>query len=165
MLSLILLCRILRRQDRPTAHPRHREYASPLATNQRRDTDRRRRQLTRLPKPFPQYPPFTLRYGMMRLLRRASGAVCAGQWPWGSARTFDVIVLTERGMRPHLLPLHPHSAGSLCVQSHAAAKSHLHTDYEREHVPLFAKVQRGRCCQRVNWSRMLLSVMRSSPSS
>ena len=42
-------------------------------------------QLTRLSKPFPQDLPFTLRYGRMRLLRRASDAACAGQWPWGSA--------------------------------------------------------------------------------
>ena len=93
---LMLLCRILRRQDRPTAHPRHREYASPLAANRRRNTDRWRRQLTKLPRPFPQYPPLTLRYGMMRLLHCASGAACAGQWPWVPARTFDVIVLTEQ---------------------------------------------------------------------
>ena len=103
----ILVCHILRRQDRPTAHPRHGEYASPLATNQRRDTDRRRRQLTRLPRPFPQYPPFTLRYGIMRLLRYASGAAYAGQWTWGSARTFDMIVLTERETRPRLLSCVP----------------------------------------------------------
>ena len=70
------------------------EYASPSAANRRRDTDRWRRQLTRLPRPFPQYPPLTLRYGMTRLLRCASGAACAGQWSWVPARTFDVIVLT-----------------------------------------------------------------------
>ena len=29
----------------------------------RRDTDKRRRQVTKLPKPIPQYLPFTLRYG------------------------------------------------------------------------------------------------------
>ena len=107
MLSLILLCRTLRRQDRPTAHPRHREYASPPAANRRRDTDRWRRQLTKLPRPFPQYPPLTLRYGMMRLLRCASGAACAGQWLWGPARTFDMIVLTEQRMRTRLLSCIP----------------------------------------------------------
>ena len=107
MLSLILLCRTLRRQDRPTAHPRHREYASPPAANRRRDTDRWRRQLTKLPRPFPQYPPLTLRYGMMRLLRCASGAACAGQWLWGPARTFDMIVLTEQRMRSRLLSYIP----------------------------------------------------------
>ncbi len=71
-------------------------YASPPAANWRRDTDRWWRQLTRLPRPFPQYPPLTLRYGTMRLLCCASGAACAGQWPWVPARTFDVIVLTEQ---------------------------------------------------------------------
>ena len=46
--------------------PGTREYASPPAANRRRDTDRGRRQLTRLPKPLPQYPPLTLRYGIVR---------------------------------------------------------------------------------------------------
>ena len=101
------VCRILRRQDRPTAHPGTWEYASPPAANRRRDTDRWRRQLTKLPRPFPQYPPLTLRYGMMRLLRCASGAACAGQWLWGPARTFDMIVLTEQRMRPRLLSYIP----------------------------------------------------------
>ena len=81
----------------PYTSPPAREYASPPAADRRRDTDRWRRQLTRLPKPFPQYPPLTLRYGMMRLLRCASGAARAGQWLQGPARTFDMIVLTERG--------------------------------------------------------------------
>ena len=126
----------------PYCSPPAREYASPPAANWRRDTDRWWRQLTRLPRPFPQYPPLTLRYGTMRLLCCASGAACAGQWPWVPARTFDVIVLTEQ--RYALTPsLHLCPAGSPCVQSHAAAKSYLHTDYERELVPLFIKVQKN----------------------
>ena len=45
--------------------PPAREYVSPpLAW--RRDTGRRWRQLTKLPRPFPQYPPFILRYGYVR---------------------------------------------------------------------------------------------------
>ena len=32
----------------------------------RRDTNRRWRQVTKLPRPFPQYLPFTLRYGYLR---------------------------------------------------------------------------------------------------
>ena len=43
------------------------------ATARRRDTSRRWRQLTKLPRPIPQYLPFTLRYGSLRyilLLRR-----------------------------------------------------------------------------------------------
>ena len=91
------LCRILRRQDRPTAHSPAREYASPPVANRRRDTNRGRRQLTKLPRPLPQYPPLTLQYGMTRLLRCASDAACTGQWSWVPARTFDMIVLTEQG--------------------------------------------------------------------
>lgn len=37
--------------------------SKPLMVDKRHDTDSRRRQLTRLPRPCPQYPPFTLRYG------------------------------------------------------------------------------------------------------
>ena len=43
------------------------------ATARRRDTSRWWRQLTKLPRPIPQYLPFTLRYGSLRhilLLRR-----------------------------------------------------------------------------------------------
>ena len=36
----------------------------------RRDTNRRWRQVTKLPRPFPQYLPFTLRYGCLRCLPR-----------------------------------------------------------------------------------------------
>ena len=36
----------------------------------RRDTDRRWRQVTKLPRPFPQYLPFTLRYGSLRCIPR-----------------------------------------------------------------------------------------------
>ena len=35
-----------------------------------RDTDKRRRQLTKLPIPIPQYLPFTLRYGCLRCIPR-----------------------------------------------------------------------------------------------
>ena len=76
----------------------------------------------------------------MRLLRCASGAANTGQWLRDSARTFDMIVLTKWECCPASFPV-PHSAGSLCVQCHAAAESHLHTDYEQELVPLFVKVQ------------------------
>ena len=36
----------------------------------RRDTNRRWRQVTKLPRPFPQYPPFILRYGFLRCIPR-----------------------------------------------------------------------------------------------
>lgn len=107
MLSFIILVPYSRTARPPYCSPPAREYASPPAANWRRDTDRWWRQLTRLPRPFPQYPPLTLRYGIMRLLRCASGAACAGQWLWGPARTFDMIVLTEQRMRPRLLSYIP----------------------------------------------------------
>ena len=61
------MCRILRRRDRPTAHPRHMEYASQFAAQTTRDTIRRRRQVTKLPRPFPQYPPLSQRYRFLRM--------------------------------------------------------------------------------------------------
>ena len=62
------LCRILRRQDRPTAHSRHGNMQA--HPGRRRDTNRRWRQVTKLPRPFPQYLPFTLRYGYLRCVPR-----------------------------------------------------------------------------------------------
>ena len=35
--------------------------------HKRRDTIRRRRQVTKLPRPFPQYPPFSQRYRFLRM--------------------------------------------------------------------------------------------------
>lgn len=50
----------------PYCLPPAREYPSPSAAYRRRDTDSRRRQVTKLPKPCPQYPPFTLENGRVR---------------------------------------------------------------------------------------------------
>ena len=70
----------------------------------RRDTDRRRRQVTKLPRPIPQYLPFTLRYGFLRRIPRLR----RGQAPDSHAvlaRAFDVIGLTGRKQRYHPLSL------------------------------------------------------------
>ncbi len=101
----------------PCCSPPVREYVSPSEASRQRDTDRWRRQVTRLPRPFPQYPPLTLRYGTMRLLCCASGVANTGQRPWGSARTFDIIVLTGRGWGPHLLPSTPNSQAVFASKS------------------------------------------------
>ena len=42
----------------------------------RRDTNRRWRQVTKLPRPFPQHLPFTLRYGFLRCLLRLQRYQC-----------------------------------------------------------------------------------------
>ena len=47
----------------PYCSPPAREYPSRLRLHKRHDTDSRWRQVTKLPRPCPQYPPFTLRYG------------------------------------------------------------------------------------------------------
>ena len=66
------------------------------ALARRRDTDRRRRQVTKLPRPIPQYPPFILRYGFFAV-HPASAALPAPDSQPGVARAFDAIVLTGRG--------------------------------------------------------------------
>ena len=66
------------------------------AVVRRRDTNRRWRQLTKLPMPIPQYPPFILRYGFFAE-HPASAALPAPDSHPGVARAFDAIVLTGRG--------------------------------------------------------------------
>ena len=61
----------------------------------RRDTNRRWRQVTKLPGPLPQYLPFTLRYGCVRRIPRLRRCQRRTDRP-GVARTFDVIALTGR---------------------------------------------------------------------
>lgn len=85
----------------PYCSPPAREYPSPSAAYRRRDTDSRRRQVTKLPKPCPQYPPFTLENGRVRFFPimgyRVAGA--ATHWlyvHWIVARTFEIILLTDR---------------------------------------------------------------------
>ena len=61
----------------------------------RRDTNRRWRQVTKLPRPFPQYPRFILRYGFFAAHPTSMALPAADSYP-GVARTFDAIVLTGR---------------------------------------------------------------------
>ena len=61
----------------------------------RRDTNRRWRQLTKLPMPIPQYPPVILRYGFFAV-HPASAALPAPDSHPGIARAFDAIVLTGK---------------------------------------------------------------------
>ena len=89
--EILKLYRILRQRDCPTAHPRHGEYSSRLRLHKRHDTDGRRRQLTKLPKPCPQYPPFTLRYGYMLVLP--------------ASQLMAIPALPAPGYRPFGLPL------------------------------------------------------------
>ena len=61
----------------------------------RHDTNRRWRQVTKLPKPIPQYPPFILRYGFF-VVHPATAALPAPDSHPDVARAFDAIVLTGR---------------------------------------------------------------------
>ncbi len=69
-----------------------------------RDTNRRRRQLTKLPIPIPQYLPFTLRYGCLRRIPRLRRCHAPDSHA-GIARAFDAIGLTGRNRGFHLLSL------------------------------------------------------------
>ena len=60
--------------------------SKPLTVDERHDTDDRWRQVTKLPRPCPQYPPFTLRYGNVSgflLADHGSGMTSAGYRPFG----------------------------------------------------------------------------------
>ena len=96
----------------PYCSPPAREYPSRLRLHKRHDTDSRWRQVTKLPKPCPQYPPFTLRYGNMLVLldlaaHGGSGAAMRRlQALRVAARAFEVILFDRniRGGREKLLP-------------------------------------------------------------
>ncbi len=62
--------------------------SKPPMVSKRHDTDGRWRQVTKLPRPCPQYPPFTLRYGNLLVLHLlaahgGSGITSAGHRPSG----------------------------------------------------------------------------------
>ena len=90
--------------------------SKPPMVSKRHDTDGRWRQVTKLPRPCPQYPPFTLRYGNMTGPSFAGGSwrfrhyQCRSQTLRVLARTFDVILLTvqDRGGRK-ICPFSAHS--------------------------------------------------------
>ena len=80
----------------------------------RRDTSRRWRQVTKLPRPFPQHLPFTLRYGCLRCVSRLAALPEPSDHP-GVARTFDVIALTSRERKDHLLYSGPDPQAVLAI--------------------------------------------------
>ena len=102
--------------------------SKPLMVNKRHDTDGRWRQVTKLPRPCPQYPPFTLRYGNMTGPSFAGGSWrfrhyhCRSQALRVPARAFDVILLTgqDRGRSP---PCPAWPAGSRRARAWAACRS------------------------------------------
>ena len=106
-----------------------------------RDTDRWRRQVTRLPRPIPQYPPLTLRYGKVRLLHCALVATHTSQQALRSARAF------EYGSEHWRLCLRFLDAVSMqtvfASKTCTTAELDLHTESKQELALLFVKVQRG----------------------
>lgn len=93
----ILLCAVF--QGGGTAHllTPGTGISKPLPVKKRHDTDGRRRQLTKLPRPCPQHPPFTLRYGNLWFPHsggswQSGHDQCPLQTFRGIARAFDVIL-------------------------------------------------------------------------
>ena len=82
----------------PYCSPPAREYPSRLRLHKRHDTNGRWRQVTKLPRPCPQYPPFTLRYGNMLVLLKLAAhggpgaATRRSQALRVAARAFEVIL-------------------------------------------------------------------------
>ena len=83
--------------------------SKPLMVGKRHDTDGRWRQVTKLPRPCPQYPPFTLGNGIFWFSRQRIMAVpaspqCRLQTLRVTARAFDVILLTGSYGNGHAVP-------------------------------------------------------------
>ena len=95
----------------------------PLMVSKRHDTDSRWRQLTKLPRPCPQYPPFTLGNGILWSSLRWIMAVPAltqrrSQALRVAARAFDIILMTDSRKRDMSHFCQP--AGSLRARAWAA---------------------------------------------
>lgn len=98
-LVYIILCTVFRDgMTAPLLSPGTGIFKPPMV-GRRHDTDRRWRQLTKLPRPFPQYPPFTLRYGKSVWFSpsgeswRSRHYLCLIQSFRFTARTLDTILL------------------------------------------------------------------------
>lgn len=128
----------------------------------RRDTDRRRRQVTKLPRPIPQYLPFTLRYGCLRCIPRLRRCHAPDSHA-GITRAFDVIGLTgrDRGFHPLSLALAAGSPGAGWLMQDAI--TYILT-MNRSLSCCFSRYC-GSYAQGANWWRILSSVARSSPVS
>ena len=77
--------------------------SKPPMVSKRHDTDGRWRQVTKLPRPCPQYPPFTLRYGKILVLLKLAAhgdpgaATRRSQALRVAARAFEVILFDGAG--------------------------------------------------------------------
>lgn len=85
--------------------------SKPLMVGKRHDTDSRWRQLTKLPRPCPQYPPFTLGNGIFwfslrRIMAVPASPQCRLQTLRVIARAFDVILLTGQLWKQSCRPTH-----------------------------------------------------------
>ena len=90
-------------------------------------------------------PPVSPFYPAVRVIAVRPAMIAALPTPSGHpgvARTFDAIVLTDRE-RQRITSLRlPHPQAVLAI-GWPRRMQHLHTDYKRELVPLFVKVQKS----------------------
>ena len=142
----------------PYCSPPAREYPSRLRLHKRHDTYSRWRQVTKLPRPCPQYPPFTLRYGKMLVLLKLAAhgdpgaATRRSQALRVAARAFEVILFGGAGQagRGKQLPsfILPAPAGSHRARAWAAcftaphSRRNLNTGYEQRFTLLFSNVRK-----------------------
>ena len=142
----------------PYCSPPAREYPSRLRLHKRHDTNGRWRQVTKLPRPCPQYPPFTLRYGNMLVLLKLAAhgdpgaATRRSQALRVAARAFEVILFDGAGQagREKYLPslILPTPAGSHRARAWAAcftaphSRRNLNTGYEQGFTLLFSNVRK-----------------------
>lgn len=117
----------------------------PLMVCKRHDTDGRRRQLTKLPRPYPQYPPFTLRYGNAFWFSLSGGSwrfrhhQCRLQPLRITTRAFDAILLTgKHRFKPWLSPQAVIASASVALADFTAPHSgrNLNTESYEQVLPL-----------------------------
>lgn len=111
-----------------------------------------------LPRPCPQHPPLTLRYGKLYGsppdCHGGSGAASAGvQALWVAARAFDAVRLTGNGrIQFRRLPRRQSSRpclGRLPLNTALPGRENLDTDFMNGAVPLFVKVHVKRSSYKV----------------
>ncbi len=127
--------------------------------HKRRDTIRRRRQVTKLPGPIPQYPPFSQRYRFLRM-HCCVLALPMPSYQGGARPSMRSWTNDERYV---LLSRRPSFAGCLRIGSYTAAARCLHIGYERGFSSLFVKVQRLHGDQWHNKTMILSSIESSLP--
>ena len=154
--TLVLYCRAT---GLPYCPPPAREYPSRLRLHKRHDTDSRWRQVTKLPRPCPPYPPFTLGYGnnwfsFYWRLMAVPALPYAGHRPFGlplvplkssclTGRHAERKNTSSPSFDPHPQAVIAPMPGPLFALQPPHNRRNLDTDYEQGIVLLFFNVRKG----------------------